>query len=200
MQRKCRIIRRRYQRRREYAGRAVEPDGFDAAREQRAKVFGEPKLVDEIGRAAIGPRVAEQASCVARRVDLLVIELSPDRANERAEWRCQRQELDFASGLLRVVLERGLDAVDAVFADADFVMVIFDRAGPEADHVDGRAFRPKLAFAGVLDLIDGDAGVRRRAVHGWDVVERAEAGDRGAHIAAGEEVGAADRLSFRMER
>jgi hypothetical protein len=99
-----------------------------------------------------------------------------------------------------VVVERRLHAVDAAIADAELVVVILDRAGPVADHVDGRALRPKLAFAGVFDLLERDAGVGRRAVQGGNVIERAEAGDRGAHIAAVEQVGAADRLSLGVER
>ena len=57
-----------------------------------------------------------------------------------------------------------------------------------------------LVIDALQDLLDRDAGIGRRAGQGGNVIERAEAGDRGAHIAAGEEVGAADRLSFRMER
>src|SRR5262249_56531117 len=36
--------------------------------------------------------------------------------------------------------------------------------------------------------------------HGGNMVERAGAGDGGAHVAAVEQVGAADRLPFRMKR
>jgi hypothetical protein len=79
-------------------------------------------------------------------------------------------------------------------------VVIIDRAGPEADDVDGRGLRPKLAFAGVLDLLERDAPVGGRAFHRGNMIERAEAGDRGAHIAAVEQVRAADRLSLGVER
>jgi hypothetical protein len=99
-----------------------------------------------------------------------------------------------------VIIERRLHAVDAVIAESNLVMVILDRASPIADDIDDRAFRPEFAFAGVSDLLQRDAGVARRAVHGGNVIKRAEARDRGTHKAAIEEVGAADRLSFRMER
>ena len=79
-------------------------------------------------------------------------------------------------------------------------MVILDRAGPVADHIDGRGLRPKLAFAGVFDLLERDAGVGRRPVHCGNVIERAEAGDRGADIATVEQVGAPDRLALGVER
>jgi hypothetical protein len=36
-------------------------------------------------RSAIGPRLAEQAAGIARRVDLLVIELRPPRADQRPD-------------------------------------------------------------------------------------------------------------------
>src|SRR5947199_366268 len=70
----------------------------------------------------------------------------------------------------------------------------------EADAVDRRALRPELAFAAVSALLERDARVGGRAVQGGDMVERAEAGDRGADVAAIEQVRAADRLSLRVER
>jgi hypothetical protein len=94
--------------------------------------------------AALKARLAEEATGIARRVDLLVVELGSDRADERAERRRHRHELDFAPGFLGVVVERRLNAVDAVVADAELVVVILDRAGPEADDVDRRALWPKL--------------------------------------------------------
>jgi len=87
-----------------------------------------------------------------------------------------------------VVVEGRLDAVEAAIADAEFVVVIFDRAGPEADDVDCRTLRPELAFTAVSDLLQGDARVGGRAVQGGNMVERAEASDRGADIATVEEV------------
>src|SRR4029077_13395425 len=102
--------------------------------------------------------------------------------------------------LLGVIVERRLDPVDAAIANAELVMVILDRAGPEANDVDRRALRPELAFAAVSDLLQRNARVGGRAVQGRNMIERAEAGDRGADIAAVEEVGAADRLALRMER
>src|SRR6516164_7118248 len=94
-------------------------------------------------------RLAEKAAGIARRVDLLVLELPTHDADERAERRCHRQELDLASGFLGVIVERRLHAVEIEIADAKLVVVILDRAGPVADHVDGRGLRPKLALAGV---------------------------------------------------
>jgi hypothetical protein len=52
--------------------------------------------------------------------------------------------LDFGSRFLGVVVERRSDAVEAEIADAELVVVILDRAGPEADDVDRRALWPKL--------------------------------------------------------
>ena len=78
--------------------------------------------------------------------------------------------------------------------------MVLDGAEPEADHVDGGGLRPKLAFAGDFGLLQVDARVGRRAVHGRDVVERGEVGDGGADIAAVEEVRAAGRLALGMER
>ena len=92
------------------------------------------------------------------------------------------------------------DAIEAEIADAEFVVLIIDRASPEADDIDRGRLRPKLAFACVFDLLERDAPVRRRAFHCGDMVERAEAGDRSAHIAAVEQVGAADRLPLGVER
>jgi hypothetical protein len=195
-----RIVRRRHQRRREYAGRSIDTNRFDAARRDEAQRVGEPQLVEKITGGAIGPRLAEKAAGIARRVDLRVVELPTDDADERAERRRHRQELDLASGFLGVVVERRLHAVDVEIAEADLVVVILDRAGPVADHVDGRVLRPKLALAGVLHLFQGNAGVGLRAGQGGNIIERAEAGDRGAHIAAVEQVGAADRLSLGVER
>jgi hypothetical protein len=129
-----------------------------------------------------------------------VIERSSDRADERAKRSRQRHELDFGSRFLGVVVERRAYAVEAEIADAEFVVLILDRAGPKADDVDRGGLRPKFAFAGVFDLLQRDAPVVRRAFHGGNMVERAEAGDRCAHIAAVEQVRAADRLSFRVKR
>jgi len=151
--RERRVVRRRHQRRREYAGRSVETNVLDARRPQGAQCVGEPQLVDRIGGSAIGPRLAEQAAGIARRVDLLVIELRPPRADQRPDRGRHRHELDFVSELLGVVVERRLHAVDAAIADAELVVVILDRAGPEADDIDGRALRPELAFAAVSDLL-----------------------------------------------
>jgi hypothetical protein len=54
LQRQCRIVRRRDERRRKYAGRAVDAHVFDASRKQRAQRVGEPQLVDDVGGAAVG--------------------------------------------------------------------------------------------------------------------------------------------------
>src|SRR5262249_284082 len=146
------------------------------------------QLVESVGGGPVGPRLSEQAPGIARRVDLLMIELCPPRADERAERRRHRHELDFVPDLLGVVVERGLNAVDAAIADAELGVVIFDRAGPEADDVDRRTLRPELAFTAVSDLLQRDARVGARAVQSGNMVERAEAGDGGADIAAVEEV------------
>src|SRR5262249_56577837 len=129
----------------------------DGGWQWRAERLAEPEFVDRVGGAAIGARLAEQAARIACRIDLLMLELSSDRVDERAERRRQRQELDFGPAFLGVVVERRLDAVEVEIAEADLVVVIFDRAGPIANDVDGRAFRPKLAFARVFHLVDGDA-------------------------------------------
>src|SRR5262249_41833628 len=72
-----RIVRRRHQRCREYAGRSVDTNGFDAARRDEAQVVGEPQLVEKITGGPFGARLAEKAAGIARRVDLLVLELPP---------------------------------------------------------------------------------------------------------------------------
>src|SRR6201982_3435395 len=82
-----RIVRRRHQRRREYAGRSVDTNGFDPARRDEARRVGEPQLVEKITGGAVGPRLAEKAAGIARRVDLRVVELPTHHADERTEWR-----------------------------------------------------------------------------------------------------------------
>ena len=57
------------------------------------KRVGQPELVIEIGGAAVGAGGAEQAAGVAGGVDLLVVELRADRADQGAERRRHRHEL-----------------------------------------------------------------------------------------------------------
>src|SRR5262249_59944794 len=117
----------------EYAGGSVNTKGFDPARRDEAQRIGEPQLVEKITSGPIGPRLAEKAASIARRVELLVVELPTHDADERAERRRHRHELDFAPGFLGVVVEGCLDAVDAGIADAQLVLGILDRAPPVAD-------------------------------------------------------------------
>src|SRR5262249_58936625 len=124
---------------------------------EEAQRVGKPQLDEKIPGGLIGRRLAEKAAGIARRVDLLVLELPAHDADELAERRRYRHELNFAPGFLGVVVERRLDAVDAGIAEAELVVVILDRAGPGADHVDGRGLRPKLAPAGVFDRVDREA-------------------------------------------
>ena len=123
-----------------------------------------------------------------------MIELGSPRADQPADGGADRHQLDFGLGLLGVIVERRLDAVDAVVAQADLVVAVLDRAEPEADHVDGRGVRAEFAAAGVAHLLELDARVGRCAIQRGHVIERGEARDRGADIAAVEQIGAADRL------
>src|SRR5262245_48217767 len=77
--------------------------------------------------------------------------------------------------------------------------MIFDRAEPEADDVDRRGFRAKLAFAGDLGLLEIDAGVGLCALERRNAIDAGEARDRRADITAVEQVGAADRLALGMQ-
>jgi hypothetical protein len=114
--------------RRKNAGRSVETNPLDATGQQRAQRVAQPQLVEEIGRAPVGPGGAEQAAGIARGVDLLVIELRADRADQGAERRDQRHELDFGLGLLGVIVERRANAILARFVKSQLVVLVFDRA------------------------------------------------------------------------
>ena len=199
MQQQVRIVRRRQQGRRKDAGGSVETHGLDAAGQQRAQRVGQPEFVVEIGRAAVGPRGAEQAAGIARGVDLLVVELGADGADQGAEWRGHRHELDFGLGFLGVVVKGRARGIEAVVVETQLVVVIFDRAQPEAHDVDRGGLRTKLALAGDLGLRHVDAGVGLGAVERGNPIDAGEARDRGAHIAAVEQVGAAHRLSLGMQ-
>src|SRR5262249_56642711 len=106
--------------------------GFAGAGEDEERCGGEGEMVDKTPGGPVGPRLAEKAAGIARRVYLLVVELPAHDADERAERRCHRQELDLAPGFLGVIVERRLHAVDVEIAEADLVVVILDRAGPVA--------------------------------------------------------------------
>src|SRR5262249_61601519 len=87
-------------------------------RRDQAQRVGEPQLVEKITGGPVGARLAEKAAGIARRVDLLVLELPTHDADERAERRRHRQELGLPSGLPGWVLGASPPAVALVISPA----------------------------------------------------------------------------------
>jgi hypothetical protein len=74
-----------------------------------------------------------------------------------------------------MVVERRADAVEPRRIEAELVVVVLDRAEPEAHHVDSGGLRAKLALAGDLGLLEIDAAVGLRSFQGGNMVDAGEA-------------------------
>ena len=83
--------------------------------------------------------------------------------------------------------------------ESQLVVLVFDRAEPEAHDIDGGRLRTKLAFAGDLGLLEVDPPVVLGPFERGDAIEAGEARDRRADITAVEQVGTAHRLPLGMQ-
>ena len=129
--------------------------------------------------------------------------LNADSGGERGEAKVERHHLHLEAAFLLLVGE-GLPHAErrqiGRVGEANFVVLVVDRAGPEANRLDGGCVRPVLALGGEFGLMRVDPGQVVGAVDAGDMIERIGLRDRRPDESAIEDIGAADRRAVGLRR
>ena len=181
---------------------------LDAAGDLRARPVGEFQLVEDIAGDLGVPVRIEQAigraadTFGARRCQFLMAGLDAEGRGHRSEAGIEGHHLHFHAAFLLLVGEGlvHMRRAGAAFLQADLVVLVVGRAGPEADRFDGRGIGAIFPLHGDLGLFADNARLLLRAFDAGDAVIGPVMRDRRADIAAVEEIRPAERRTAALHR
>ncbi|GJE05597.1 hypothetical protein AOPFMNJM_0900 [Methylobacterium jeotgali] len=183
---------------REHRLRPRHPRALDAPGRLHPQAASEDQLLEQVGGAR--PRIGrpQQAALGAEDRQHAAVRLHAEGPGQSPERSGDGHVVELDPPLRLAVLEARLDAVDAVAADADLVVLVDRPAEPEAHRGDGAVEGPVLPSRLELVLRRIEAGAPLRGGDAGDLVERVVVAEGQPDEAALEDVGRADRSALRL--